>query len=119
MKTTGRNHFKAAIGGKEIFLSRPNYLATLGAVLVIFLNKIIQIVMSFTGPCPLKHSQPLSSSIIQAFPFITAESVGFALAERSIRILLLTTNKSHVLRVPISNLWGPATLYIHLILLTL
>lgn len=48
MKTTGSNHFKAAIGGKEIFLSRPNYLATLGVVLVIFLNKIIQIVMSFT-----------------------------------------------------------------------
>ncbi len=41
-------------------------------------------------------------------PFITAKSFGFALAERTIRILILTTNKSYVLGVPISNFGGPA-----------
>ena len=40
--------------------------------------------------------------------FITAESFGFALVERLTGILLLTTNKSHVLGVPISNFRGPA-----------
>lgn len=50
MKTTSSNYFKAADGGKEIFLSRPNYLDTLGFVLVIYLDKIIQHVVSFNCP---------------------------------------------------------------------
>ena len=65
------------------------------------------------GPCPLVHCQGLSLSLHLLFKhftlsFIAAESFGFALAERLTRILLLTTNKSHVLGVPISNFWGPA-----------
>ena len=40
--------------------------------------------------------------------FMTVESFGFAFAEKLLRILLLTTDKSHFLGVPISNFWGPA-----------
>ena len=50
MKSTGSDHFKAARGGKEIFLYRPNYLATLGFLLVIYLDEIIQHVMSLNHP---------------------------------------------------------------------
>ena len=50
------NHFKSAGGEKNIFLTRPNYLATLGFVIVIYLDEIIQHVMSFNHPrlefCP-------------------------------------------------------------------
>ena len=50
MKTTSSNHFNAAGGGRGIFLSRPIYLITLGFVLVIYLDEVIQHVMCFYRP---------------------------------------------------------------------
>lgn len=62
-------------------------------------------------PYPVRlDSRPvaLASSIINAFhqTFHGGESFGFAFSERLLRTILLTTNKSNFLGVPICKFWG-------------
>ena len=111
-----RGHIMAEIQGSWL---RRVWLVARNLVLYIdrtspfsLLNpSIIQAILLYLS----SHCQGLSRSLHLLFKhstlsFITAESAGFALAERLTRILLLTTNKSHVLGVPISNFWVPAQL---------
>ena len=103
MKTTSSNHFKAIGGGKEVLLSRPIYLTTLGFVLVIYLNEIMPACDKFyylprLEFCLFFFDAPCDNSGV-----LWLRSGSEYNNDSSYKLL---TNKSHVLGVPISNFWS-------------